>query len=99
MKPKRKQRRNRDSALLNRWRLGEPVNPEDAQGAASRLGRRLVEVRGLDYMSSLAVLGARAYWAAFTPAERALEMKRRAAKRQSNRRFQIAKRIAGLTGK
>jgi len=95
----RKKRPNKDSGILNRWRLGEPVNPEDAHAAASRLGKRFVEVHGLAKMSELGIQGAKAYWAPFTPAERALEMKRRAAKRMANRRIKIAARIAGLRGK
>jgi hypothetical protein len=63
-------------------------------GAASALARRLVRKRGKGYMTDLAGRGGTAAWAGMSYEERVIEMRRRARKRELNRRKKIAAQIA-----
>jgi hypothetical protein len=62
--------------------------------AAKQLGKRFVAKYGKKKMSELGTAGANSYWDSLTLDERSVEMRRRAAVRNTNRRERVAAIIA-----
>ena len=70
---------------------------EAASKLASMLGRRRALLAGSEEMARLGKMGSRKYWDRLTPAERSIEIRRRAAMRKSNQRKRLQKLLERTT--